>query len=104
MPPSTPQTTGSAVCGALLPTIGTLTGGATAGSGGSGTLGKFPATVSVVPVTPFPTVEVAPVTASGAWRNAASVSGTKLRITAAVQRKSIPDMAPNTGYKTWQTV
>merc|ERR1719235_783910 len=35
MPPSTPQTTGSAVWGALLPTIGTLTGGATAGRGGS---------------------------------------------------------------------
>merc|ERR1719238_1925413 len=35
MPPSTPQTAGSAVCGALLPTTGTVTGGATAGSGAS---------------------------------------------------------------------
>merc|ERR1719284_1782568 len=66
MPPKTPQTVGSAVCGALLPTIGTLTGGATAGSGASGTLGRLPATCSVVPVKPLPTVEVAPVTASGA--------------------------------------
>merc|ERR1719313_1039487 len=37
MPPKMPQTAGDAVCGALLPTMGTLTGGATAGSGASGT-------------------------------------------------------------------
>merc|ERR1719463_463200 len=54
MPPKIPHTVGSAVCGALLPTIGTLTGGATAGSGASGTRGKVPATFSVVPVTPLP--------------------------------------------------
>merc|ERR1719305_1066512 len=64
MPPSIPQTAGSAVCGALLPTTGTVTGGATAGSGASGTLGRAPATVSVVPVTPLPTLEGAPATAS----------------------------------------
>merc|ERR1719487_719961 len=56
MPPKMPQTVGSAVCGALLPTIGTLTGGATAGSGASGTLGKVPATDSVAPVNPPPTL------------------------------------------------
>merc|ERR1719393_471724 len=54
MPPKTPQTAGSAVCGALLPTIGTLTGGATAGKGASGTLGRAPATFWVAPVNPFP--------------------------------------------------
>merc|ERR1719271_1108121 len=67
IPPKIPHTVGSAVCGALLPTIGTLTGGATAGNGASGTLGRAPATFSVVPVRPLPTVFVAPVTASGAW-------------------------------------
>merc|ERR1719163_1039842 len=55
MPPKIPQTVGSAVCGALLPTIGTLTGGATAGKGASGTLGMVPATDSVAPVNPLPT-------------------------------------------------
>merc|ERR1719421_1977141 len=105
MPPSTPQTTGSAVWGALLPTTGTLTGGATAGSGGSGTLGKLPATVSVVPVTPFPTVDVAPVTAagvpSGAWRKAANAFGTEQSIRTLAQRTRIPDISPNAaGYKT----
>merc|ERR1719463_625607 len=55
MPPRIPQTVGSAVCGALLPTKGTLTGGATAGNGASGTLGMLPATFSVAPVKPLPT-------------------------------------------------
>merc|ERR1719375_1034721 len=55
MPPKIPQTVGSAVCGALLPTIGTLTGGATAGDGASGTLGRLPAAFSVAPVNPLPT-------------------------------------------------
>merc|ERR1719375_1311047 len=77
MPPKIPQTVGSAVCGALLPTIGTVTGGATAGNGASGTLGRAPATLSVVPVKPLPTVFVGPVTASGTWRRTPSVSGTK---------------------------
>merc|ERR1719377_97639 len=58
-PPKIPQTAGLAVCGALLPTSGTL-GPATAGSGASGTLGRAPATPSAVPVKPLPTVEVAP--------------------------------------------
>merc|ERR1719182_878827 len=57
MPPKIPQTVGSAVCGALLPTIGTLTGGATAGNGASGTLGRAPATLSVVPVKPSPALD-----------------------------------------------
>merc|ERR1719265_2424677 len=77
MPPKIPQTVGSAVCGALLPTTGTLTGGATAGNGASGILGKAPATLSVVPVTPFPSCLGAAATVSaaslatgisGAWR------------------------------------
>merc|ERR1719399_2409374 len=54
MPPKMPQTAGDAVCGALLPTMGTLTGGATAGSGASGTLGRLPAADSVAPVKPLP--------------------------------------------------
>merc|ERR1719443_1484051 len=54
MPPKIPHTVGSAVCGALLPTIGTLTGGAMAGNGASGTRGRALATVSVVPVTALP--------------------------------------------------
>merc|ERR1719198_2331433 len=53
MPPKIPHTVGSAVWGALLPTIGTLTGGATAGSGASGTLGRLPAAFSVAPVKPL---------------------------------------------------
>merc|ERR1719353_1803048 len=100
MPPSTPQTTGSAVWGALLPTIGTLTGGATAGRGGSGTRGRLPATVSVVPVKPFPTVLVAPVTASGAWRRAPSAPGTNPRIRTSAQRTIMVDMLDDTGCKT----
>merc|ERR1719450_1720727 len=74
MPPKIPQTVGSAVCGALLPTIGTVTGGATAGNGASGTLGRAPATLSVVPVKPLPTVFVAPATVSAAWP-ATGISG-----------------------------
>merc|ERR1719456_678283 len=66
MPPKIPHTVGSAVCGTLLPTTGTLTGGAIAGSGASGTLGRAPATVSVVPVIPLPTWEGAPATVSAA--------------------------------------
>merc|ERR1719443_850352 len=53
MLPKIPQTVGLAVCGALLPTMGTLTGGATEGNGASGILGKAPATFSIVPVKPF---------------------------------------------------
>merc|ERR1719284_2148857 len=49
MPPSSPHTTGSAVCGALLPTNGTDTGGATPGNGASGTLGREPATLEAAP-------------------------------------------------------
>merc|ERR1719486_1624005 len=60
MPPKIPQTVGSAVCGALLPTTGTLTGGATAGNGASGILGSAPATFSVVSVTVFCALEGAP--------------------------------------------
>merc|ERR1719321_103868 len=89
MPPKMPQTVGSAVCGALLPTIGTLTGGATAGSGASGTLGKLPAADSVAPVKPLPTFPGAPIAVSAAWpaigiSGAPSVDGTQAarRITA----------------------
>merc|ERR1719478_1191267 len=56
IPPSSPQTTGSAVCGAELPTTGTATGGATPGSGASGTRGKVPATLEAAPVVPLETV------------------------------------------------
>merc|ERR1719443_1486386 len=89
MPPKMPQTVGSAVCGALLPTIGTLTGGATAGSGASGTLGKLPAADSVAPVNPLPTLPGAPCTVLAASpaigiSGAPSADGTKAarRITA----------------------
>merc|ERR1719313_1511223 len=82
MPPKIPQTAGSAVCGALLPTTGTLTGGAMAGNGASGTLGSAPATFSVVLVTVFCALEGAPAivsvaagTASGPWRKAPNVLG-----------------------------
>merc|ERR1719463_960830 len=51
MPPKIPQTVGSAVCGALLPTSGTFTGIPMAGNGASGILGRAPATFSVMPVT-----------------------------------------------------
>merc|ERR1719331_1948465 len=74
IPPKIPHTVGSAVCGALLPTIGTLTGGATAGSGASGTLGKLPAADSVAPVKPLPTLLGAPTTVSAAWP-ATGISG-----------------------------
>merc|ERR550514_2220758 len=74
MPPKIPHTVGSAVCGALLPTIGTLTGGATAGNGASGTLGKVPATFSVAPVKPAPALLGAPATVSAAWP-ATGISG-----------------------------
>merc|ERR1719172_459416 len=85
MPPTTPHTVGSAVCGALLPTIGTLTGGATAGNGASGTLGRFPAAFSVAPVNPLPTCPGAaaalsaasPATGISGARRLPSVSGTK---------------------------
>merc|ERR1719163_2727939 len=82
IPPKIPHTVGFAVCGVLLPTNGTLTGGAMAGSGASGTLGRAPATFSVVPVTELcildgaPLIEsVAPGTASGAWRKAPNAFG-----------------------------
>merc|ERR1719387_110395 len=74
MPPKMPQTVGSAVCGALLPTIGTLTGGATAGSGASGTLGRLPAADSVAPVNPLPTWPGAAAAVSAAWP-ATGISG-----------------------------
>merc|ERR1719327_957450 len=96
MPPKIPHTAGSAVCGALLPTIGTLTGVLTAGSGASGTLGKAPATFSVVPVMPFPTVLVAPLTSCGTWRRTPSVSGTKATRKTKVQRTAMSDMFANT--------
>merc|ERR1719231_684334 len=70
MPPNTPQTAGSAVCGALLPTTGTLTGGATAGNGASGILGKAPATFSA-------TFSVAPV------KSLFSLSGAATAVSAA---------------------
>merc|ERR1719159_685259 len=97
MPPSTPQTTGAAVWGALLPTMGTLTGGAMAGSGASGTLGKLPATVSVVPVTALPAWEGAPETVSTAWpatgiSGAPSVSGTKLARRTKERHKAVRDI------------
>merc|ERR1719443_858534 len=67
MPPKIPQTAGLAVCGSLLPTIGTATGGAIAGNGASGTLGKRPETFSVVPVNVLPTWPGAAAAASAAW-------------------------------------
>merc|ERR1719359_1917058 len=100
IPPRIPHTVGFAVCGALLPTNGTLTGGAMAGSGASGTLGRAPAILSVVPVTPFPTVEVAPVTASGAWRRVPSASGTKPTKRTRMQQTAVLDMLPNAGCET----
>merc|ERR1719443_1899865 len=100
MPPRTPQTVGSAVCGALLPTIGTLTGGATAGKGASGTLGRAPATFSVAPVKPRPSWPGASATASAACettgisgaRRLPSVAGTKPTRTKKPHRTSVPDM------------
>merc|ERR1719443_1053060 len=74
MLPKIPQTVGLAVCGALLPTMGTLTGGATAGNGASGTLGRAPATFSVVPVKPFFSWSGALTTMSAAWL-ATGISG-----------------------------
>merc|ERR1719502_1114765 len=83
MPPKTPQTVGSAVCGALLPTIGTVTGGATAGKGASGTLGRAPATSSVAPVKALPTLPGAAAALSAAWP-AIGISGAP----------SVPGMQP----------
>merc|ERR1719305_392084 len=99
MPPKMPQTVGSAVCGALLPTIGTLTGGATAGSGASGTLGKLPAADSVAPVNPLPTLPGAPCTVLAASpaigiSGAPSVSGTMPARRIKAQRTAMPDMFP----------
>merc|ERR1719443_464685 len=74
MPPKIPQTVGSAVCGALLPTTGTLTGGATAGNGASGTLGSAAATFSVAPVKPRSSWPGAAAAASAAWP-ATGISG-----------------------------
>merc|ERR1719395_226137 len=81
MPPKMPQTVGSAVCGALLPTSGTLTGTPMAGNGASGILGRAPATFSVIPVTVLPALEGAPTTVSAASlatgiSGAPNVSGT----------------------------
>merc|ERR1719355_376623 len=99
MPPKTPQTVGSAVCGALLPTMGTLTGGATAGNGASGTLGRAPATFSVAPVKPFPTWPGAAAAVSAAWpatgisgARLLRVSGTKETRRTQAQRTAVPDM------------
>merc|ERR1719199_778416 len=95
IPPRIPQTAGLAVCGALLPTSGAL-GPATAGSGASGTVGRAPATLSAVPVKPFPTVEVAPVTAaSGVWRRVPNVPDPKLTKRTTAQRTGTPDMSPS---------
>merc|ERR1719359_868635 len=90
MPPKSPQTVGFAVWGALLPTTGTLTGGAMAGKGASGIGGKtpatFPATVSVVSFTPFPTVEGAP-TATSAASLATGISGASSSVPSVVCTK-----------------
>merc|ERR1719387_3165242 len=98
MPPKIPHTVGSAVCGALLPTSGTLTGGATAGNGASGTLGRLPATFSVAPVKPLPTWPGAAAAVSAAWP-ATGISGArkpptgiKPTRTNKVQRTAVPDM------------
>merc|ERR1719327_2501073 len=74
IPPRIPQTLGSAVCGALLPMTGTLTGGATAGNGASGTFGRAPATVSVAPVKPLPSWFGTATAVSAAWL-ATGISG-----------------------------
>merc|ERR1719453_889737 len=74
MPPKMPQTVGSAVCGALLPTSGTFTGTPMAGNGASGILGRAPATFSVMPVTALRALSGAPTTASAAWL-ATGISG-----------------------------
>merc|ERR1719231_1707621 len=100
MPPKMPQTVGSAVCGALLPTIATPTGGATAGNGASGTLGRLPAAFSVAPVKPLPTwpgaaaalSAASPATGISGARRLPSVSGAKLIRTTKVQRTAMPGM------------
>merc|ERR1719478_1553642 len=94
MPPRSPHTAGSAVCGALLPTTGTLTGGATPGSGASGTLGRVPATPSTAPVVPLVAVLAAPVavpSTSGCKKPSALGIKPTLRITR--QRTHIPDIS-----------
>merc|ERR1719454_380645 len=101
MPPSRPHTTGSAVCGALLPTTGTRTGGATPGSGASGTRGSAPATLEAAPVVPLVTVLAVPVAApstSGCKKPSALGTNATARTTA--QRTHIPDIASHAGYAT----
>merc|ERR1719454_1905302 len=101
MPPSRPHTTGSAVCGALLPTTGTLTGGATPGSGASGTLGSAPATLEAAPVVPLETVLAVPVAApSTSGCKKPSALGTKATTRTIAQRTHIPDMSLHAGYET----
>merc|ERR1719231_1266380 len=103
MPPKMPQTVGSAVCGALLPTIGTLTGGATAGNGASGTLGRLPAAFSGAPVKPLPTWPGAAAALSVA-SPAIGISGARRPSTvmkprtSKVQRMAVPDMFLNDAY------
>merc|ERR1719313_2424748 len=105
MPPTTPHTVGSAVCGALLPTIGTLTGGATAGSGASGTLGSAPATFSVAPAKPLPTWPGAAAAVLAAWpatgisgaRRLPSVAGTKPTRAMKQPRANEPDIFDEIG-------
>merc|ERR1719443_2395002 len=100
MPPSNPHTTGSAVCGAVLPTPGTR-GPATPGSGASGTLGKVPATWEAAPVVPPVTVFAVPVAApSMSGCKNPSVFGTKLRVKKIAQRPRKPGMSTHKGYKT----
>merc|ERR1719197_593138 len=116
-----PHTAGFAVCGALLPTNGTLTGGAMPGNGASGTLGRAPATFSTVLVTEFCTLEgaplivsVAPGTASGAWRKAPNAFGAMATKRTKTQWTAIPGMIANkleqcnktvlTGFRTDQGV
>merc|ERR1719240_342091 len=99
MPPSNPHTTGSAVCGALLPTPGTLTGGATAGSGASGTRGRVPATLEAAPVVPLETVLAAPPAApstSGCKRP--NASGAQVTLRTIAQRINMTDISLHAGH------
>merc|ERR1719359_338238 len=98
VPPSKPQTTGSAVCGVLLPTPGTLTGGATAGKGASGTRGKVPATFEAAPVVPLETVLAVPLAVpSTSGCRKPSASGVKPMLRTRAQRTNMADIFPHTG-------
>merc|ERR1719420_2738595 len=78
-PPNTPHTTGSAVCGCLLPTIGTA-GPATPGNGASGTLS---------PPTKREALDAPPVAPAEAW----------LALSEACPVTSCPCTAPSTRTK-----